>query len=51
MSENIQDVNIELGDDVSKMLYEAAKHSWNNRPGAVVEMHPSFSGLRALRPD
>lgn len=47
----IQDVNIELGDKVSEMLYEAAKHSWGNRPGVVVEMHPSFSGLRALRPD
>src|SRR5690606_13263125 len=47
----IQDVNIELGDNVSRMLYEASKISWENRPGAVVEMHPSFSGWRALRPD
>jgi phosphoribosylformylglycinamidine cyclo-ligase len=47
----IQDVNIELGDDVSKMLYEASKQSWENRPGMVVEIHPSFSGWRAIRPD
>lgn len=45
------DVNIALGDDVSNMLYHAAKLSWENRPDAVVEMHPSFSGWRALRPD
>jgi phosphoribosylformylglycinamidine cyclo-ligase len=51
MSERIKGVDPELGDDVSKMLYEAAKHSWDNRPGAVVELHPSFSGVRALRPD
>jgi phosphoribosylformylglycinamidine cyclo-ligase len=51
MSEQIHDVNIQLGDDTSQMLYEAAKLSWENRPGAVVEMHPSFSGLRALHPD
>ena len=47
----ISDVNIEFGDDVSRMLYEAAKQTYENRPGAVVEMHQSFSGLRALRPD
>jgi phosphoribosylformylglycinamidine cyclo-ligase len=47
----IQDVNIEFGDDVSRMLYEAAKQTYENRPGAVVEMHESFSGLRAIRPD
>lgn len=41
----------DLGDDVSRLLYEAARQSWENRPGAVVEMHPSFSGWRALRPD
>ncbi len=52
MSERpIYDVNIEFGDDVSRMLYKAAKQSWANRPGAVVEMHPSFSGWRAIRPD
>lgn len=51
MGSAIRDVNIELGDDVSRILYEAAKDSWDNRPGAVVEMHPSFSGLRAIRPD
>lgn len=44
----IQDVNIELGDDVSKMLYEASKQTHGNRPGLLVEFHESFSGLRAI---
>lgn len=44
----IQDVNIELGDDVSKMLYEASKLTHENRPGLLVEFHESFSGLRAI---
>jgi len=44
----IQDVNIELGDDVSRMLYEASKLTYNNRPGFLVEYHESFSGLRAI---
>ena len=35
----IQDVNIELGDDVSKMLYEASKQTHQNRPGLLVEFH------------
>ena len=46
--EAIQDVNIELGDDVSKMLYEASKLTHENRPGLLVEFHESFSGLRAI---
>ena len=44
----IQDVNIELGDDVSRMLYEASKLTHGNRPGLLVEFHESFSGLRAI---
>jgi phosphoribosylformylglycinamidine cyclo-ligase len=44
----IQDVNIELGDDVSRMLYEASKQTHENRPGLLVEFHESFSGLRAI---
>jgi len=38
-------VNIELGDDASKILYEAAKFTWENRKGrlgAVVEMFGGF---------
>lgn len=46
--EAIQDVNIEFGDDVSKMLYEASKLTHENRPGLLVEFHESFSGLRAI---
>jgi phosphoribosylformylglycinamidine cyclo-ligase len=45
---SIQDVNIELGDDVSRMLYEASKLTHTNRPGFLVEFHESFSGLRAI---
>lgn len=44
-------VNIELGDDASKVLYEAAKITWNNRKGKlgeVVELFEDFSGLRAI---
>ena len=44
----VQDVNIELGDDVSRMLYEASKLTHDNRPGLLVEFHESFSGLRAI---
>ncbi len=44
----IQDVNIELGDDVSRMLYEASQLTHGNRPGLLTEFHTSFSGLRAI---
>lgn len=44
----IQDVNIELGDDLSKMLYEASKATHANRPGLLTEFHKSFSGARAI---
>jgi phosphoribosylformylglycinamidine cyclo-ligase len=44
----IQDVNIALGDDVSKMLYEASKLTHDNRPGLVREAHQSFSGFRSI---
>jgi phosphoribosylformylglycinamidine cyclo-ligase len=44
----IQDVNIELGDDVSRMLYEASKLTHENRPGLLQEFHESFTGLRAI---
>lgn len=44
----IQDVNIELGDDASRMLYEASKHTHGNRPGLVREAHESFSGFRSI---
>lgn len=46
--EHIQDVNIKLGDDVSRMLYEASKLTHANRPGLLVEFHESFSGFRAI---
>jgi len=45
-------VNIELGDDASKVLYEAAKLTWENRKGRlgeVVEIFEDFSGLRAIK--
>jgi phosphoribosylformylglycinamidine cyclo-ligase len=48
MPEKIQDVNIEYGDDVSRMLYEASKLTHSNRPGLVRTSHDSFSGFRAI---
>lgn len=45
-------VNLELGDDASKVLYEAAKLTWKNRKGRlgeVVEIFEDFSGLRAIK--
>src|SRR3989338_10254342 len=44
-------VNIELGDDASKVLYEAGKLTWKNRKGRlgeVVEIFEDFTGLRAI---
>jgi len=44
-------VNIELGDDVSKILYNAAKQTWNNRQGRLGELivpYDDFSGVRAI---
>ena len=44
-------VNIELGDDVSKILYNAAKESWKNREGKLGELivpFDDFSGARAI---
>jgi phosphoribosylformylglycinamidine cyclo-ligase len=50
MSEHgaIQEVNIALGDDISKMLYGASKTTHANRPGLLSEFHESFSGARAI---
>jgi phosphoribosylformylglycinamidine cyclo-ligase len=48
---NDSGVNIELGDDASKILYEAAKITWQNRKGRigeVIELFSDFSGLRAI---
>src|SRR3989344_5107304 len=44
-------VNIELGDDVSKILYNAAKQTWDNRKGKLGELivpFDDFSGVRAV---
>lgn len=44
-------VNIELGDDVSKILYNAAKLTWENREGRLGELivpFDDFSGVRAI---
>ncbi|RLI97835.1 MAG: hypothetical protein DRO99_02320 [Candidatus Aenigmatarchaeota archaeon] len=45
-------VNIELGDEASDILYNAAKHTWGNRDGRVGEIYSpfdDFSGLRCVR--
>ena len=44
-------VNIELGNDASKILYEAAKLTWENRKGKLGELivpYDDFSGVRAI---
>ncbi|MFA5792729.1 MAG: AIR synthase-related protein [Candidatus Gracilibacteria bacterium] len=44
-------VNIELGDDSSKIMYEAAKITWQNRAGLlgeVVAPKDDFSGVRVI---
>ena len=35
-------VHLELGDDASKVLYEAAKQTWENRRGKLIKT-PSSS--------
>jgi len=43
-------VNIKLGDDASKILYNAAKLTWKNRPGLgkIFTPNQSFSGIRVI---
>lgn len=43
-------VDIELGDQASNILYEAAKRSWKNRPGLgkVISPNKKFSGVRVI---
>lgn len=44
-------VNVELGDDASKVLFEAAKATWKNREGILGEIVApldDFSGLRMI---
>ncbi|MGY4884807.1 MAG: phosphoribosylformylglycinamidine cyclo-ligase [Nanobdellota archaeon] len=44
-------VNIDLGDDVSKILYNAAKQTWDNRKGKLGEVitpFDDFTGIRAI---
>ena len=44
-------VNTKLGNDVSKILYNAAKQTWENRKGKLGEIiipHDDFSGVRAI---
>lgn len=47
-------VDLELGDDLSKMLYEASKQTWQNRAGEFGEpelLNDSFSGRRVVSLD
>jgi phosphoribosylformylglycinamidine cyclo-ligase len=44
-------VNLELGDEASKILYEAAKQTWANREGKIGEVispFDDFSGVRVV---
>lgn len=52
LSYKVAGVDMSLGDDASKVLYEAAKLTWKNRTGRlgeVVEIFEDFSGLRAIK--
>lgn len=47
-------VDLELGDDLSRMLYEASKQTWQNRAGEFGEpelLNDSFSGRRIVSLD
>lgn len=44
-------VDVKLGDDVSEILYNAAKQTWDNRKGKLGELivpFDDFSGVRAI---
>ena len=44
-------VDLELGDAASRLLYEAARHTWTQRRGRLGEVivpHDDFSGIRAI---
>ena len=44
-------VNIKLGDEASRVLYDAAKETWKNRKGNIGEIivpFDDFSGLRMI---
>src|SRR3989344_7302373 len=44
-------VNIDLGDNVSQILYHAARQTWENRKGKLGEVivpFDDFSGVRAI---
>jgi len=43
-------VNIELGDQASQVLYNAARYTWGNRKGRFEVFNPfdDFTGLRAI---
>jgi phosphoribosylformylglycinamidine cyclo-ligase len=44
-------VNLELGDEASKILYEASKQTWENREGKigqVISPNDDFSGARVI---
>lgn len=42
-------VNVDLGDEVSGMLYEAAKKTWKNREGKIGELTVPFDDFSGLR--
>lgn len=44
----IHEVNPELGDEVSKMLYQASLQTYDNRPGLLEDVGGSFSGFKGV---
>jgi phosphoribosylformylglycinamidine cyclo-ligase len=49
--EPTREVNIDFGDDVSMLFYEASKMTHDNRPGLMSTAVDSFSGFRAIDGD
>jgi phosphoribosylformylglycinamidine cyclo-ligase len=43
-----EEVNIQLGDDMSEALYEASKLTQQNRPDLLLDIGESFSGFRGI---
>ncbi len=44
-----KEFNLELGDDLSSLLYEASRQTRENRPGLVDDYHDSFFSLRGIK--
>lgn len=46
--ESKHQVDIEFGDEVSKIMYDASAQTYQNRPGLINDINETFSGFRAI---